>query len=106
MAVAAGGQINIDTAYMKNVAKEIKATADLLRNAARCADKARKHTAWKCSEKSRVTENVDSIKRNAERNASLLDAFAGIIEQGESSFNTTQRQITSKLGKAEYKYRK
>jgi len=102
MAGTTGGQINVDTAYLKQFAKDIRSTEKLLRDAAKHADKARRHTHWKCDERNRVTDEVNSIKNKAERNASFLDALAKIIEQGAGGFENTQQQITSKLGSAEF----
>jgi len=78
-------------------------TADGVRSAGNCANKARKHENWKCGERHNVTNEVDNIYLKCKKIAEDMEKLAADLRQGANDFDSMQSAVISTLSTAELK---
>ena len=101
MANTSRGDINVDTAYFRELAETISKISHDVQAASNRVNAVRRHENWHCNERYNVTNEVDNIHQKARKIASDMIDLASVLRRGADTFESMQSAVISTLSTVE-----
>ncbi|MDR2355894.1 MAG: hypothetical protein LBE16_06830 [Clostridiales Family XIII bacterium] len=98
-------RISADTADLRELARLSRDAAHHMGNAYTFSGYAFKHENWQCSDRFKVSLEVNRIKASCKRIEGFLVELGNILDGSAAAFESTQQNIISKMQSVNYEGR-